>query len=187
VREAHDGREALALVDAWAPHLVLMDMHMPVMDGYTATRAIRARTEGHRPVIIAVTASAFDDARDAIFEAGADGWLRKPCLEADVLDEIGKHLRVQYRYAEPYAQPGSPSQQMVAIRPGEGGPLPPEFVAVLRRAATAADYERLHELIGAIPLAHMRLAEELKGIVDRYAYDEIDGCLTRAAARGRAE
>jgi signal transduction histidine kinase len=180
VREARDGQEALAVVEAWAPHLVLMDMHMPVMDGYAATRAIRARTEGPMPVIVAVTASAFDDARDAIFEAGADGWLRKPCLEAELLGEIGKHLGVEYRYAEPRSGARVPSGQMVAVRPAGETALPPDRAAALRAAAAAGDYDRLHEIIRAIAPEHAHLAEELRAAVDRYAYDEVDRCVERA-------
>ena len=182
-----NGAEALAVVDAWAPHLVLMDMHMPVMDGFAATRAIRARRAGARPAIVAVTASAFDDTRDAIFEAGADGWLRKPCREVELLDEIASAPRRPVPLRRARVRSMSPSRQMPAVRRGEGGALPPEFVAVLRKAAIAGDYERLHELIGAIPVEQTRLAEELRGIVDRYAYDEIEDCLKRAGAQAPTE
>ena len=59
--------------------------------------------------MVAVTASAFDDMRDTIFEAGADGWLRKPCREGEILAEIARLTGVQYRYVTPYARSLSPS------------------------------------------------------------------------------
>ena len=98
VREAQNGAEALTVFDTWSPHVVLMDLHMPNMDGFAAMRAIRARPGGREVAIVAVTASAFDDTREQIFEAGADGWVRKPCREAEILDEIARLIGVQYRH-----------------------------------------------------------------------------------------
>jgi CheY-like chemotaxis protein len=103
-REAVHGAEALALFDAWTPHVVLMDLHMPVVDGFAAIRAIRARPNGRAVAIVAVTASVFDDTREAIFEARADGWVRKPCREAQLLEEIARLVGVQYRYVTPHAR-----------------------------------------------------------------------------------
>ena len=88
VREATNGAEAVAGFDAWQPRLVLMDMNMPVMDGYAATRALRARPSGRETAIVAVTASAFDEERGAILEAGADGVVRKPCRAPELLEAI---------------------------------------------------------------------------------------------------
>src|SRR5690606_2544972 len=64
VREAVNGKEAVEVWRAWRPAFVWMDMRMPIMDGYEATRAIRAAeaegSAGPRTVIVALTASAFE-------------------------------------------------------------------------------------------------------------------------------
>jgi PAS domain S-box-containing protein len=179
VREARNGAEALAVIEAWAPRLVLMDMNMPVMDGYAATRAIRARPAPGRMVIVAVTASAFDEARDAIFEAGADGWLRKPCREAELLEEIRRHLRIEYRYDQERTST-LPTSRRSSAPPS--GPLAHELRAALLGAAHIADYERLKELIARIPPEHAPLSEELGRLAERFAYDQI-GDLLRSVGR----
>jgi signal transduction histidine kinase/ActR/RegA family two-component response regulator len=78
VLEAADGSEALSLFVQHRPDLVLMDLRMPVMDGYEAMRRIRQSAGGESVRIVAVTASAFDEDLAQIRESGADDVLRKP-------------------------------------------------------------------------------------------------------------
>lgn len=108
VEVAANGAIAVELWQTWQPHLILMDMQMPVMDGYTATRTIRntppqtdpcKETPGH-PLIIALTARAFSEQQDAILEAGCDDVVSKPFREVDLLEKIGHYLQVQYCYNE---------------------------------------------------------------------------------------
>jgi signal transduction histidine kinase/CheY-like chemotaxis protein len=78
VREAENGEEALAAFEDWSPHAVLMDMRMPVMDGYEATRRIKTLEAGRDRPVIAVTASAFKDAKEEVLATGVSAYLRKP-------------------------------------------------------------------------------------------------------------
>lgn len=93
VATAADGEEALSATAAGGFDLVLMDMQMPVMDGVSATRAIRERERatGCRLTIIAVTANAMAADRDACLEAGMDGHLAKP-VTMQQLAELLSHL-----------------------------------------------------------------------------------------------
>ncbi|MDY0743916.1 ATP-binding protein [Paucibacter sp. R3-3] len=77
-RTANDGQQAVRMFQAWQPALICMDIRMPVMDGYAATRAIRALPGGREVRIAALTASAFEEDRQAILDAGCDEMLRKP-------------------------------------------------------------------------------------------------------------
>ena len=80
---------------AYDPHLVLMDITMPVMDGYEATRAIRRledREKAKVPVI-AVSANAFDEDREASRAAGMNGHLAKPIIAADLLETLGQIIK----------------------------------------------------------------------------------------------
>lgn len=89
---AHDGHEAVRKTRDQDPHLVFMDMSMPVMNGLEATRLIRD-TDGPQPVIVALTANAFDSDREACMAAGMDGFLSKPIRRADLLTCLLRHCR----------------------------------------------------------------------------------------------
>lgn len=78
VKLAHDGAEAVAQVAAQPFDLVLMDVHMPRLDGVGATRAIRALPAGAQVPVIAMTANALDISRDACLAAGMNDFLTKP-------------------------------------------------------------------------------------------------------------
>ena len=88
---AHDGQQAVAMTDSHRPDLIFMDMSMPVIDGIEATRRIRAR-HGARPVILALTANAFESDRTACLAAGMDGFLTKPVRRADLIEAMTRHF-----------------------------------------------------------------------------------------------
>jgi two-component system cell cycle response regulator DivK len=79
------------------PDLILMDACMPVLDGWQATRALKANpTTKHIP-IIALTAHAFDDARQQAKAVGCDGFVAKPCLPDDLVANVRAALDVARR------------------------------------------------------------------------------------------
>jgi two-component system sensor histidine kinase/response regulator len=87
---AHNGREALATFQSQAFDVILMDVHMPEMDGYQATAAIRAieqETGKHIP-IIALTANAIKGDKELCFNAGMDSYVSKPFQSEELLDAI---------------------------------------------------------------------------------------------------
>lgn len=101
VEEAKNGEEAIAQWERWQPHLILMDMQMPVMNGYEATRAIRlatAKAEQATPTIVALTASVFEEQRSQIMTAGCDDVVSKPFKVKELLLTIAQHLGVRYIY-----------------------------------------------------------------------------------------
>lgn len=106
VREAKNGREAVAIAAEWEPHLIWMDMRMPVMDGYEATKQIKAAPKGQAMIVVALTVSAFEEGRALILSTGCDDFVRKPYQEHDIFDKLAKHLGVRYIY-EDMARPES--------------------------------------------------------------------------------
>ena len=97
VDSAENGAVAVEKVSAAAPgsyDLVLMDVQMPIMDGYTATRQIRALDDPARAKlpILAMTANAFDEDRRNALESGMNGFLSKPIVIGDLVQELHKIL-----------------------------------------------------------------------------------------------
>ena len=88
VRTAHDGLQAIQEVDLYRPDVVLMDVGMPRLDGYEATRRIRSEAWGRQVVILALTGwgQADDIARSR--DAGCDGHLTKPVSLSDLESQL---------------------------------------------------------------------------------------------------
>ena len=94
---AENGSEAVDQFEASDPgsyFAIFMDMQMPVMDGYTATRKIRALDDPARAKlpILAMTANAFDEDRRNALESGMNGFLSKPIVIGDLVQELHKIL-----------------------------------------------------------------------------------------------
>ena len=91
VDDAENGKQALEMFTAGDYDLVLMDVQMPVMDGYQATRAIRAweQEQGRAPTpIVALTAHALKEDEEESLRAGCDAHLTKPIKKATLLETI---------------------------------------------------------------------------------------------------
>ncbi len=91
ISDAHNGEEAVELFTSQTFDLVLMDIQMPIMDGYTATRKIREweQSQERKPVpIVALTADALTSVRDAILAAGSNLYLTKPIRKQELLDTL---------------------------------------------------------------------------------------------------
>jgi signal transduction histidine kinase/DNA-binding NarL/FixJ family response regulator len=99
-RETVNGEEAIQQFQDWQPHLIWMDMRMPVMDGYEATRRIRELAEGKEVKILALTASAFKEQEELILAAGCDAVLHKPYREQALFTAMEKQLNLRYVYDE---------------------------------------------------------------------------------------
>jgi len=177
LRTAVDGVEGVEIWEAWQPHLVWMDMRMPVMDGYEATRQIKARAEAidQPPIIVALTASAFEEDRQAILEAGCDDLVRKPIREHKIFEILHKHLGIRFIYAEePEASPemaGIPDESILTFDRLQA--LPEEWLTALQDAAEKNNPQDTNMVIGKIKELDEPLAEVLAGLVKEYRFDSL--------------
>ena len=198
VREAADGVEALAAWEEWEPHLIWLDMRMPVMDGYETTRRIKATTRGMATIVIALTASALEEDKAVILSEGCDDYMRKPFHEEDLLDMIAKHLGVRYVYEDigPVATQGS-----TALEPGAAGgtasddaslaarlgAADPAWLAELEHAAILGDLEAIDRLAGQIAFQDSDLADAIIRLSRRFEQDRILAAIQRARPAGEPD
>jgi PAS domain S-box-containing protein len=171
IRLAASGEEAVAMHDAWAPDLVLMDLRMPGMGGAEAIRRIRATS---KPVIIvALTASIDPSTRHRAHEVGADALLLKPWREDEILTTIGSLLGVTYMAPEdrgerPIAAPETAESFALALRS-----LPADLLADLRDAAIEARPERLATLAGQIRVHSEAAAHRTLELAHDFQFEEL--------------
>jgi two-component system cell cycle response regulator DivK len=90
--EAENGEEAITAVGKRRPDLILMDIQLPVMDGYEATRRLRANPDLKSVPIIAVTSYALTGDEDKALAAGCDGYVTKPYSPRDLLAKVRGYL-----------------------------------------------------------------------------------------------
>ena len=93
VETARDGREAIDKTRELRPDLVLMDLSLPGLDGWEATRLLKAAPDTSGILIIALSAHALATEGERARAAGCDGFIAKPCLPPDLVREIGKYLK----------------------------------------------------------------------------------------------
>lgn len=170
-----NGVEAVAQWQAWQPHLIWMDMRMPEMDGYEATRRIRKLEQQAgiptRCPILAITASAFDDQRHEVFAAGCDDFIHKPFQVSVIFEKMAEHLGVQYLYADEL--PSSVGGARGTLHPTDLQVMPENWIANLGQAAIQADADWLRQLTREIPPTCDTLVNDLLALVDRFDFDTI--------------
>jgi CheY-like chemotaxis protein len=90
--QAANGQEALDKAFAERPDLVVMDLSLPGLDGWEATRRLKADERTKDVPVVAVTGHALEGSRETATKAGCDGYIAKPCLPADLVTEIRRVL-----------------------------------------------------------------------------------------------
>ncbi len=174
-RVAVNGQEAIEIWQAWEPHLIWMDMRMPVMDGYTATRQIKATIQGQATVIIALTASTFEHERASILAAGCDDFVAKPLREDRIFEKMAETLGVQYLYEsrDEDAEVGSIGSAEVELDPQALTVMPLDWIVALQEAAVQVDPDLVLQLLDQIPETAIPLQQGLATWVDNFRFDQI--------------
>lgn len=90
--EAKNARDALSILETEQPDLILMDINMPDMDGYTLTAKIKSMPGFERTPILAITANVMRGDREKTLEAGCDGYLQKPLDIDQLVRDVEKFL-----------------------------------------------------------------------------------------------
>ncbi|HOC60805.1 MAG TPA: response regulator, partial [Smithellaceae bacterium] len=93
VHAAMDGREGIDMAMRLKPDLILLDIQLPVMDGYTVAKHLRANSELSGMPIVAVTSHAMVGDRDKAIEVGCNGYIEKPINPDTFMAEVELHLK----------------------------------------------------------------------------------------------
>jgi CheY-like chemotaxis protein len=187
VQEAANGEEAIGIWQKWQPHLIWMDLRMPIMDGFKAIAIIRSEMQNCEPEvdtkIIALTASAFEEDRLKVIEHGGNDFVRKPFRESEIFEMIKKYLGVDYVYDED--DPNVTAQRkhttlteadMIALI----NTLPVDKIAKLKEATELSDAVIIDRVIEDIRTGNIALAEAFSELADNFAYDKILSLVQKA-------
>ncbi len=177
VRQAANGQEAITTWEQWEPHLVWMDVRMPVMDGVEATRRIKATAKGEETIVVALTASSFDEEREGILSAGCDDFVCKPFRRADILEVMAKHLGVRYIYRDDIPDDAAKAGNLVTAATLSA--LPAEWLVAFRDAVQALDMEAAEELVDQIVEMDELLARALADLITNFRFDTLQAVMEK--------
>jgi len=167
MREAVNGQEAVKLFQEWQPHLVWMDIRMPLMDGFEATRLIRASEEGRQTCkIIAVTASVFLEDQESVAGKGFDDFLRKPYREAELFSLLEKHLGLQFEYQD--SLPAAQQEEYFELSEEDIKLVSIEWRKRFQLASRGGKFKDMEALIQEIHSCHPAIAQTLLHLLRAY-------------------
>ncbi|MDZ8026676.1 MAG: ATP-binding protein [Nostoc sp. DedQUE11] len=243
VREATNGREAVANWESWQPHLIFMDMRMPIMDGYEATRIIKSQElqhqewgNGHKEpavsdlnshsptlvashlsgshscttansssfdpnfsralasrcdfpetnedyshkssIIIALTASAFEEERQKTLSIGCDDFIRKPFTQEVLLEKLSEHLGVKYTSQIQttntlVAEQPTPMFTSVAELLSHLSQMSPEWLHQIHYAAASCSDDLILQLLKEIPSEKSQVFQVFRDLANNYQFEKI--------------
>gem|GEM_PF-1149406 len=173
LQDAEDGQRAVDLYREWHPHLIFMDMRMPVMDGYEATTAIKSADKEKQTKIIAISASTLKSEQIAILAAGCDGYIAKPFREADIYEAMKKHLGIRWVYEDARGpEKGKPSENRDDWET-LFSTIPAPLQEKLKDALLRADMGAIDVSIAKIAEQSPRLAVKLQEYAYEFKYESI--------------
>lgn len=171
VRCVENGEEAVRQYDQWKPHIIMMDLRMPGMDGYEATRMIRSRQSGEDTVIFAATGDVTDGDREKIRESGMDGFILKPYDEGTIRKKIEEFVSVNTvsgRNDADHTPEQVPPEAIAAV-----SEIPCAILERMQEAARNARLDILLQITDETVEYNAGLAERLRELIKRYDYKSI--------------
>lgn len=169
-----NGEDCIALFQEWHPHLIWMDRRMPLMDGMEAARRIRQLADGGDVTIIAVTASAFEEQRQELIDAGMDDFIRKPYRIHEIYDALTRHLGL--RLIHKAGSPGAVSSEQTLsddLSPNGLAALPADLRAELKEAVTSLRTWRIADVAQRIGDIDSPLGNRILRMAKRFEHQAI--------------
>ena len=174
--EAENGQEAVTKALECRPDIVFMDLVMPVMDGFEATRQIRRVPELKDTIVIASSASVFEFNRKDSLAAGCNDFVDKPIRAEDLFEKLRKHLGLEWVYESGSAaetQPGARESSMV--------PPPHDELVVLMGLAKKGKIVAIRDRIAKVEelgSSYQPFAAELRRLAKTFDMNQVKNFLT---------
>ena len=167
VEEAVNGREAVDVWLRWQPHMIWMDLRMPVMNGYEAIDRIKSHPSIQCPKIVLLTASTIEKERSQFTAPKYDDCVYKPYKDHTIFEKIAQHLGVRYIYDT--IQPKKATLESTA----DIKVMSPEWLDRAEQAAASLDADLLTTLLQQIPTEHSDLKQVLQKQIDNFDFEKI--------------
>lgn len=173
VISANDGLEAVEAYREKRPDLVMMDMFMPVMDGFEAIKRIRMLPGGNATPIFAVTASVFEEDKSQILQCGANEFISKPFRESEILEKTAAHLNLRYAFGEdvPVKKPRTKTS---SLTPEQISTLPEELTESIKEALIKGDLEMIEYHFLRIRDYNAAMADALLQLVKSFNLEKLN-------------
>lgn len=181
VQTAGNGHEAIAIWETWQPHLIFLDIRLPDMNGHEITKYIcacgtteHAVDSAQQPIIVALTASAFEEERAAILAEGCDDFIRKPFRESAIFEVMSRHLDLQFTYAAEADMTTMPKEEVShETLKRQAQSLPAEWRTAMYQAALVGDVEGLKILVAEVRKQMPALAIYLAQCAYNFEYNTV--------------
>ncbi len=177
VLEATNGEEAIQQWEQHQPQLILMDLRMPVMNGFEAIQQIKSTPEGQATAIVALSASVgtLSEEQQSFLEANCADILAKPLVEDVLLNSIAECLGVKYIYnsCDISSKPTDSTLPISSLSPETLSFMGKDFCSQLHIAAISCNSEEVISLLEQIPESHQQIKETLLKLANDYRFDII--------------
>lgn len=170
-KSAINGVEAVDAFKKWHPDLILMDIAMPVMNGYEATAKIRDMKEGKELPIFFISASAFGETKEKTKNIGANEFILKPFKEHIIFETIKKYLPVEYLYETTEEQ--KPEAQSVPLSKNDFNGFDEAIREKLLKFSRNGDIDGVNQCIDSIDKSNVAIINGLKKLIHEYNLEEI--------------
>jgi signal transduction histidine kinase/CheY-like chemotaxis protein len=169
LQEATNGQEAIDIWERWHPHLIWMDLSMPVMNGYEAARYIKSQSSQFPTVIIGITANTFVEESSSILDV-CDDFVTKPFQAEQLYDKMAQHLGCYYIDVD--AQEVT-NQSLAELNVEPLRLMPLQWRSQLLYAIKSADEEAILDLLGQISPQNRNLIAKIRILAQNYQFREI--------------
>ncbi len=170
ILEAKDGLDCLEKARIFEPDVILLDMRMPVMNGFETTRQSRQIDSLKNAVIIAVTASAFKEDREKCLAAGCNDFIAKPINATELLELLRNHLNLEWIHEEKPDILQSDDAQILSMT------LPAEDIDILLKLASRRSVKKLLQHLAKIEESDSKLlplTEKIRRLARQFQLSEI--------------